>query len=322
VLRPMLNGSRLALASCPLPLTKAFVHRTLVASLAGILLALLPATASAEPNVEASSRRDDGNISINGYLVIVGGGGLPDAVRDRFLELARGKKGKGRLVVIPTASELIDKYPQRYSRSYEYWRRQQGLDSVSLMHTRKKTEANDPKFIEPLKDATAAWLGGGDQSLLIDAYGGTAVERELRKLLDRGGVIGGTSAGASVMSRIMITGGNPEARVGTGFGLLPDVVIDQHFDTRKRQERLEKLLKKYPNYFGLGIDEATAVVLHGRKFQVLGNSKVYVSPPPLSPGERLMKMLRSGDEGELLLPNRTVASPQKSSTRGKPVAAK
>ena len=285
------------------------------------MLALLPATASADPNVEALPRRDGGNISINGYLVIVGGGGLPDAVRDRFLELAGGKKGKGRLVVIPTASELIDKYPQRYSRSYEYWSRQ-GLEKVWQLHTRKRTIANDPKFVEPLKDATAAWLGGGDQSLLIEAYGGTAVERELRKLLERGGVIGGTSAGASVMSHIMITGGNREASVGTGFGLLPNVVIDQHFDTRKRQERLEKLLKKYPDCFGLGIDEATAVVLHGRKFQVLGSSKVYyVGLPPLSPGQRLWKMLHSGDEGELLLPNGTVAS-QKSSTGGKPVAAK
>ena len=319
MLRPMLNGSRNSLVSCPLPLTEAIVHRSLVASLAGVLLALLPATASADPNVEASSsRRDD--ININGYLVIVGGGGLPNAVRDRFLQLARDKKGPGKLVVIPTASELTEKYPEGRSRSYEYWSKQ-GLE-VWQMHTRRKHVANDPKFVEPLKDATAAWLGGGDQSLLIDAYGGTAVERELRKLLDRGGVIGGTSAGAAVMSRIMITGGKTEASVGTGFGLLPDVVIDQHFNTRQRQKRLEELLKKYPDCFGLGIDEATAVVLHGRKFQVLGSSKVYVSLPPLSPGQRAMKMLSSGDEGELLLPNRTIASPGKSSTGDKSVAAK
>jgi cyanophycinase len=280
------------------------------------LLALLPATATAEPNVEASSRRDDGNI--NGYLVIVGGGVLPDAVRNRFLELAGGKKG--RLVVIPTASELAD--PSRISRSYVYWQKQ-GLESVEELNTLSQTKANDPTFVKPLTRATAVWLGGGDQSRLARVYRGTAVERELRKLLDRGYVIGGTSAGASIMSRIMITGGKREASVGTGFGLLPDVVIDQHFDTRNRRDRLELLLKNYPDCFGLGIDEATAVVLHGRKFQVLGNSKVYyVGLPPLSPGARVMKMLGSGDEGELLLPNRTIASPQKSPTGGKPVAAK
>jgi cyanophycinase len=310
----MLNGSRVALASCSLPSTEALVYRSLVASLAGVLLALWPANASADPNVE-SSRRDD--IHINGYLVIVGGGVLPDAVRDRFLELAGGKKG--RLVVIPTASELAD--PSRTSRSYIYWRRQ-GLESVDELNTLEQKRANDPAFVEPLTKATAVWLGGGDQSRLAKAYRGTAVERELRKLLERGYVIGGTSAGASVMSRIMITGGNPEARTGTGLDLLPNVVIDQHFNNRNRQRRLKNVLKDYPDYFGLGIDEATAVVVHGRKFQVLGNAHVYVCLPPLAPGERLMKMLRSGEEGELLLPNRAVASPGKSPTEGRPVAAK
>jgi cyanophycinase len=299
-------------------LTEAFVHRPLVAAVAGVLLALLPATASAEPNVESLPRRQP-DAEINGYLVIVGGGGLPDAIRDRFLELAKGKKGQRKLVVIPTASELIDKFPDPHdSRSYQYWRKQ-GLESVSLIHTREKAKANDPKFIEPLKDATAAWLGGGDQSLLIKAYGGTAVERELRRLLDRGGVIGGTSAGASVMSRYMITGGNPEARVGTGFGLLPDVVIDQHFDTRQRQKRLQTLLSKYPHCLGLGIDEQTAVVVHGHTFTVLGNAKVAVCMPH----QDRMKEYRSGDVDDLLMLTHSVLSRLKTPMTGdKPMVAK
>src|SRR5262249_33890985 len=159
----------------------------------------------------------------------------------------------------PTASELADR--TRNYKSYAYWR-DQGVGSVSMLNTLDPKKANDPVFIKPLTEATAAWLGGGDQTRLAGAYRGTAVERELRRLLDRGGVIGGTSAGASVMSSIMITGGNPQARIGTGFGLLPDVVIDQHFENRRRQNRLLGVLSQYPRCLGLGIDEQTAVVVH------------------------------------------------------------
>src|SRR5206468_722813 len=103
-------------------------------------------------------------------------------------------------------------------------------------------------------EATAVWMGGGDQSRLAAAYRGTAVERELKNVLRRGGVIGGSSAGAAVMSSIMITGGNPEAQVDTGFGLLPGFVIDQHFHNRNRLARLRGVLAKNPEYLGLGID--------------------------------------------------------------------
>src|SRR5581483_5879137 len=101
----------------------------------------------------------------------------------------------GRLVVIPTASKWFDQ--TRISRSLNYWKAQ-GLASVSLLHTLNPKEADDPSFVKPLQEATAAWLGGGDQSRLANAYHGTAVEKELQRLLARGGVIGGTSAGASV----------------------------------------------------------------------------------------------------------------------------
>jgi cyanophycinase len=289
---------------------------------AGVLLALLPATSSAEPNIETSPKRQP-DVEINGYLVIVGGGGLPDTVRDRFLELAKNKKGQRKLVVIPTASELVDKFPDRYrSRSYDYWNKQ-GLDSVALMHTTKKAEANDPKFVAPLKDATAAWLGGGDQSRLVNIYGDTAVERELRSLLNRGGVIGGTSAGASVMSRIMITGGHSEARVGTGFGLLPHVVIDQHFGNRQREPRLKYVVSKYPNCLGLGIDEQTAVIVHGHTFTVLGDAHVAVCMPPVD-NDKLpsMKLYKAGDAGDLLMLTHSALSRLKTASEDKPMVVK
>jgi cyanophycinase len=284
--------------------------------LAGVLLGLLPPTASAEPKLDTPPPRP-AKLDASGVLVIVGGGSMPDTIRDRFLELAGGKKGK--LVVIPTASELMDR--TRISRSYDYWRAQ-GLASVEMLHTRDSKKANDPSFVKPLTEATAAWLGGGDQSLLANAYNGTAVERELRRLLARGGVVGGTSAGASIMSKIMITGGNPKARVGTGFGFLPDVVIDQHFGNRKRKDRLLGVLSEYPTCLGLGIDEATAVVVRGHTFTVVGNANVMLCLPSSAGKQPSLKVMKAGEEGDLFLLSQSLRSRLQSPVEGKPVASK
>src|SRR5207302_6337873 len=115
----------------------------------------------------------------------------------------------------------------------EAWKKR-GAASVTLLHTRSRATANDASFCQPLAEATGVWLGGGDQSKLVSAYRGTAVESELHKLLRRGGVIGGTSAGAAVMSGPMIAGGNMPARLGQGFGFLPGGIVDQHFLRRNR----------------------------------------------------------------------------------------
>lgn len=256
---------------------------------------------------------------IPGSLVIVGGGDLPDVVRKRFVELAGGKKG--RLVVIPTASAVEAGDPTRIRRSYSYWQAQ-GLQSVEMLHTLDPKKANDPSFFKPLTEATAAWLGGGDQSRLAGAYHGTAVERELRRLLARGGVIGGTSAGASVMSEVMITGGNPKARVGEGFGLLPDVVIDQHFQNRKRKDRLLGVLVNYPRCLGLGIDEATAVVVHGHTFTVMGQANVSICLPPSPKDEGDVKLLKSGEVGDLLQLTHKVMARRSAPSESKPSVTK
>lgn len=290
-----------------------FVRHRLAVSLAGLLLGLMPAMAA--ETVESSSPRTPSQ-EVVGSLVIVGGGNMPDTVRDRFLELAGGRKG--RLVVIPTASEVAD--TTRIYRSFSYWE-SQGLASVSMLNTRDPKKANDPSFVKPLTEATAAWLGGGDQTRLANAYRGTAVERELRRLLARGGVIGGTSAGASVMSSIMITGGNPQARVGEGFGLLPDVVIDQHFQNRKRQRRLLGVLEKHPRCLGLGIDEQTAVVVRGHTFTVLGKANVSICLPPAEKEENV-KVLKSGDAGDLVELSHTVLERLKTPSETKAASAK
>jgi cyanophycinase len=218
---------------------------------------------------------------------------LPDTIRERFLELAGGKKA--RLVVIPTASAR----PDRLQRSLGFWKRQ-GASSLVMLDASNRAEANTALFVKPITEATGVWLSGGDQSRLVNAYRGTAVERELQKLLARGGVIGGTSAGASAMSAVMIVGGNPRATVGTGFGFLPGVVIDQHFQNRKRLDRLLNVLATHPNCLGLGIDEQTAVVVRGRSVTVLGNANVRLCLCAMGAKPPSVRVLKSGQVIDLV----------------------
>ena len=228
--------------------------------------------------------------ALAGSLVIAGGGPLPDSVIESFIKLAGGPNS--RIVLIPTASASADRDT---TSLVELWKKR-GAGSVSVLHTRSKEKANDPEFIKLLTEATGVWLGGGDQSKITAAYKGTAVEAELHKLLGRRGVIGGTSAGAAVMSRLMIAGGTVPPRLGEGLGFLPGGVIDQHFLKRKRMDRLLDVLAKHPGWFGLGIDEETAVIVQGRSLTVAGKSQVIVcqaagkdrpaSTQTLKPGER------------------------------------
>lgn len=279
----------------------------------------MPALAGGEPKAAEATPRAASN-DFTGALVIVGGGGFPDDVRDRFLQLARDKQGKpGKLVVIPTASEKADL--TGISPSLGYWQKQ-GLASVSQLHTLDRKKANDLSFVKPLTEATAAWLDGGDQTRLYNAYHNTAVETELKQILTRGGVIGGTSAGASIMSEVMITGGNPQAHTGRGFGFLPNVVIDQHFQNRKRLNRLLGVLKDNPRCLGLGIDEETAVVVSGQTFTVLGKANVSLCLPPIDREESNVTLLKSGEVRNLLKLSDRVMAHVKTPSEGKPVAAK
>ena len=238
---------------------------------------------------------------IRGSLVIVGGGSLPESVRTRFVELAGGKEAK--LVVIPTASATAEATladAEKKEKLLASWKTA-GAGGVQALHTRSKDEANSDKFLEPLKAATGVWFGGGDQTKIAETYLGTAVEREIAALLARGGVVGGTSAGAAVQSKIMIAGGQAEPRMGTGLDLLPGAIIDQHFLARKRHDRLVAAVTKHPDCVGLGIDEGTALVVRGRQLQVLGDSTVTIVLAPSS-GRPLHEFeLKSGERHDLTM---------------------
>ena len=210
------------------------------------LLASFSISAAQPPNATERIGPD----GILGSLVICGGGTLPEEIRAKFVELAGGEETQ--LVVIPTANGRADR--QNAGR-VDGWI-DDGLKSITVLHTRNRNTANRERFVAPLKTATAVWFEGGAQSRIADAYLGTAVERELNALLQRGGVIGGTSAGAAIMSRTMIARNNPVPDVQTGFQLLPGTIIDQHFLKRNRQPRLRRALHDHPGLFGLGIDES------------------------------------------------------------------
>jgi cyanophycinase len=143
---------------------------------------------------------------------------------------------------------------------------------VSVLHTRDRDEANSPSFVQPLKQATAVWLTGGQQARLEEAYVGTAVEKELLRLLERGGVIGGTSAGAAIMSKVMIRRGDPIPEIGRGFDLARSAIIDQHALRRSRINRLMEAVRRHPDRIGLGVDEDTAIIVQDKQVEVVGDS--------------------------------------------------
>ena len=231
----------------------------------GASLAVLARTSGA--STTTGSRRLPG-----GALLICGGGTLPDKVRERFIELAGGSKAK--IIVIPTAHRLADgKDPEKdFLTSWSSFK----VDSLKILHTRSRETANDPAFCKALTEATGVWIGGGQQAMVTSVYLGTEVERQLKALLARGGVIGGSSAGAAVMSKVMIASGQGKATLAEGFDFFPGAVFDQHFLRRRRHVRLLGVINAHPDLTGFGIDEGTALVVDvkNRRLNVIGRSYV------------------------------------------------
>src|SRR5262249_24019436 len=222
-----------------------------------------------------------------GTLLLVGGGPSQSDLDAEFLQLAGGSAA--RIVVIPTASFMPGdsasmRDPSRWGRGYGA--------HVAVLHAFSRREADSEEFVKPLRDATGVWMTGGEAELLIVSYLGTRTERELKALLARGGVIGGTSAGALVWgseSQIFRApkGGNSykvpsadELLVGdpraVSFGTLRNVLIAPHFTEYHMAAAVEKTVMARPGLLAFGIDEATALEVHGDQCRVLGRGRVTV----------------------------------------------
>lgn len=211
-----------------------------------------------------------------GALVIVGGGMRDPAILARFLALAGGPEAP--IVVIPTAGGGDDYGP--------YWAglapfREAGARRLTVLHTYDPAVANTDAFVAPLREARGVWFTGGRQWRLADAYLHTKVHDALLDVLARGGVIGGSSAGATIQGAYLARG---DTRTNTvmmgdheeGFAFLKHTAIDQHLLRRNRQFDLIEVIRAHPDLLGLGLDEDTAIVVQGDRFEVIGQSYVAV----------------------------------------------
>jgi cyanophycinase len=242
----------------------------------GLLVAALAMASAASAQSDYDRRSTIG--PDKGWLVVHGGGPVTNEVKERFVALAGGPNAT--FVAIPTAltdQDIdVDKYGADISRAL-------GVAHLTVLHTRDRARANSDAFVEPLRHAWGVWIDGGRQWRLTDAYLGTAVERELKSLLARGGVIAGSSAGATIQGSYLVRGApgtvqNPDGDNTilmspgheTGFALLANSAIDQHVNARSREADLERVIAAHPNLLGIGIDEATAIVVHGNAFFVVG----------------------------------------------------
>ncbi len=232
-----------------------------------------------------------------GKLLVVGGGKTPDSVLKTFFDLAGGKDG--RVVVVPSASGKDEFLSSDYTD--KVWGKR-GFTSVKTLHAKTKEEADDEKFLDPLKNATAVWLGGGNQNKLFATYQGTKVEKELHAVLKRGGLVAGTSAGAAVMSRTMIGGGKETPTLAKGFGFLADnVLVDQHFLKNNRINRLLEALRQRPELIGVGIDESTALLVRNDRATVVGDSYVLLFEPNKD-GPRVTVLKSGQSTTKIMLP--------------------
>jgi cyanophycinase len=268
-------------------------HWLLAAGLAagGLLLGLPTSAVRAGEPVAAGPVRS----GPAGSLVIVGGGDLPTAIIDRFLELGGGPAA--RLVVITTASSTAE-WPLEQQPHQRLWA-SRPLASLTVLHTRNPDIANSETFCRPLRSATAVWFVGGDQNQITRTYLGTRTETALHDVIRRGGVIGGTSAGAAIMSRVMIVGGRTEPQLGDGLGFLPGTIVDQHFLKRNRLPRLMAALEQRPGHVGIGIDESTAIVVRRRGIECIGDSEVRICLASSHNRPERVQPLRSGEQFDL-----------------------
>lgn len=223
-----------------------------------------------------------------GTLIIVGGGGMPRGLMEKMVALAGGPEA--RMVYVPCSERDEIKGSQR---TVETWKKM-GVKSATFIHTKDRIKANsDEEFLAPLRDATGIWFGGGRQWNFSDSYYGTRAHKLMKDVLSRGGVIGGSSAGASIQARYMCRA-NPVANFDImapgyerGLGFIGGVAIDQHFSQRGRQKDMTQLVDRYPQLLGIGIDESTAIIVADSRAEVVGKGNVhfYDRNQPVEPGK-------------------------------------
>jgi cyanophycinase len=237
--------------------------------LSSVLLAVLM-------SLSLQAQKNGDLILPKGKLIIIGGGDIPDTLFNLFSASIGGKDQP--IVVIPTATTDED-YIRQGGHLQKFSTR--GFTNLYTIHTRDKKKADDQALIALMRKAKGLYFGGGDQDLLEQAYANTQLHREMFALLERGGVIMGTSAGATIMGSLLIGGDHRQTphvktQFPTGLSFLKNTAIDQHVLVRNRQFDLVPVLEAYPDVLGIAIDESTAAVVSGNSLSVAGKSYVMV----------------------------------------------
>ncbi len=234
------------------------------------IIFLLPIASIAQENEITTGNK-------NGTLIAIGGGDIGHtSIMKEFRKLAGGDTAK--IVVIPTAfvrnNEIDTTLLQRNFKEF-------GIPNFTILHTSDSIEANTDDFVKPIKEATGIYFTGGRHWRIADSYLDTKVHEELLKLLGRGGVIAGSSAGATIQGSYLARGDskNNQIMMGDheiGFGFISNIAIDQHVLTRNRQFDMLTILEHKPELLGVGIDESTAIIVKGDILEVIGESYVII----------------------------------------------
>lgn len=192
---------------------------------------------------------------------------------------------EARIVLIPTAGAEYG--------GHDGWTaieelRRAGARHLEILHTRSSSVADLEAFAAPLENATGVWFSGGRQWRLVDVYLNTETHAELQKLLARGGVIGGNSAGASALASFLLRGGEYNGEIiaterAEGFGFLRNVAVDQHLLERGRENEMFEVLRRQPHLLGIGLNEGSAIVVAGDVARVIGGRvAIYDITDPLT----------------------------------------
>jgi cyanophycinase len=275
-------------------------------ALSVLAAAVLAASYSFHPSAQAPPAAPEYGPA-KGTLVIVGGGATDGTgIVEKFIELAGGPEAK--FVIVPTAggNRNADGTLHDYKEEEEIapWLRR-GLKNVRMLHTADPKVADTEAFAAVLREANAVWFNGGRQWNIVDSYANTLTYREFHKVLERGGVIGGSSAGATIQGEYLVRGDTSGAQVmmtaepnhQEAFKFLRGVAIDQHINTRNRWDDLDAVIAKYPKLLGIGLSEGTAIVVSGDTFEVMGKWKVAIHDNTrlYQPWEKPYYVLSAGD---------------------------
>ncbi|HEV2962183.1 MAG TPA: cyanophycinase [Candidatus Angelobacter sp.] len=251
-----------------------------------------------------------------GTLVLEGGAAMPvPEVAQRFAALAGGTHAH--IVLIPTAAGEEQITSEAFKRLVEQLKPVFGVQDLVVVHTRDRKIADSEEFVAPLRRATGIWFSGGKAGQLVEPYLGTRAQREFEALLQRGGVIGGDSAGAAVMGTLMLHGATTDGDRhlvvpghDRGFGFLKDVAVNAHVVQRSAEEQLTAVVADHPGLLGIGLDASAGIVVTGDEFEVTGRSVVLVTDGKTHDGVSYLELI-PGDRYNMKTRVATLLPPEK-----------